>query len=72
VPLEEQERLTLLEHLISPQVFSGLPVTLSFGLCVMFCRSLFVLFTLAIALSVLLRFKDYDYPFGIFKLFFKK
>jgi hypothetical protein len=29
----------------------------------------FVLFRLAIMLSVLLRFMDSDYPFGIFKLF---
>jgi hypothetical protein len=35
----------------------------------MFCRSLFVLFLLAIMLSVLLRYTDTDYPFGIFKLF---
>jgi hypothetical protein len=35
----------------------------------MFCRSLFVLFLLAIVLSALLRFTDSDYPFGIFKLF---
>ena len=43
-------------------------------LCVMFCRSLFVLlsfFLLAIVLSGIHRFKDSDYPFGIFKLFFK-
>ena len=33
----------------------------------MFCRSLFVLLT--IVLSVLVRFTDPDYPFGIFKLF---
>ena len=37
----------------------------------MFCRSLFVLFLLAIVLSVLLRFTDSDYPSGIFKLFLK-
>ena len=30
----------------------------------------FVLFLLAIVLSVLLRYADSDYPFGIFKLFF--
>ena len=30
----------------------------------------FVLFLLAIALSVLLRYTDSDYPFGIFKLYF--
>jgi hypothetical protein len=35
----------------------------------MFCRSLFVLFLLAIVLSVLLRYTDSDYSFGIFKLF---
>jgi len=35
----------------------------------MFCRSLFVLFVLTIALSVPLRYTDSDYPFGIFKLF---
>jgi hypothetical protein len=34
----------------------------------MLCRSLFVLFLLAIVLSVL-RYTDSDYPFGIFKLF---
>jgi hypothetical protein len=36
----------------------------------MLCRSLFVLlsFSLAIVLSVLLRYTDSDYPFGIFKL----
>ena len=34
----------------------------------MFCRSLIVLFLLAIVLSVL-QFKDSDYSFGIFKLF---
>ena len=32
-------------------------------------RCPFVLFLLAIVLSVLLRFTDYDYPFAIFKLF---
>ena len=36
----------------------------------MFCRSLFVI--LAIVLSVLLRYTDSDYPFGIFKLFLQK
>jgi len=35
----------------------------------MLCRSLFVPFLLAIVLSVLLRFADSNYPFGIFKLF---
>ena len=68
VPLVEQELLTLLEHLSSPPVFSGVHVTQSLFLCVMFCRSLFVLFFLAIVLSVLLRFTDSDCLFGIFKL----
>jgi hypothetical protein len=43
-----------------------------FSFICMFCRSLFVLlyfFLLAIVLSVLLRFTDSEYPFGIFKLF---
>ena len=40
-----------------------------FSLMCMFCRSLFVLFLLAILLSVLFQFTDSDYPFGIFKLF---
>jgi hypothetical protein len=34
----------------------------------MFCRSLFVIFLVAIVLSVL-RFTDSDYPFGILKFF---
>ena len=51
--------------------FSGVRATWSLVLCVIFCRSLFVLFRLAIVLSALLRFTDVDYPFGIYKLFFK-
>ena len=44
VPLVEQELLTLPEHLSSHPVFSGvIRVTRSLVLCVMFCRSLFVL-----------------------------
>ena len=39
--------------------------------CVVFCRSLFVLCPLAIVLSDLLRYIDSDYSFGIFKLFFQ-
>ena len=35
----------------------------------MFCRSLFVIFLLAIVLYGLLRFTDSDYPFGIFNLY---
>jgi hypothetical protein len=38
----------------------------------MICRSLFVLFPLAIVLSVLLRFTDSDNLFGIIKLFLRR
>ena len=59
VPLVKQGLNPLPEHLSSPPVFSGVRVTRSVILCVMFCRSLFVLlsFSLAIVLSVL-RFID--------------
>ena len=70
VPLVEQELPTLPEHMRSPSVFSGVRVTRSLVLCV--CLQIFVcpfvLFLLAIVLSVLLRCTDSDYPFGIFKL----
>jgi len=39
VPLVEQELLTLLEHLSSPAVFSGVRVTRSLVLCVCFVDS---------------------------------
>jgi hypothetical protein len=58
---------TLPEHLSSPTVFSGVRVTRSLVLCVMFCRSLFVLFLLVIVLYVL-RFTDSHYLVGICKL----
>ena len=51
---------------------SGARIGQSLVYCVVFCKLLFVLlsfFLLANALSVLLRFTDTDYPFGIFKLF---
>jgi hypothetical protein len=35
----------------SPTVFGGVPVALSLVFCVMFCRSLFVLFHLAIEIE---------------------
>ena len=66
VPDVEQELLTLLDHMISPPVVSGVRVARSL-VFEMFCRSLFVLCLLAIVLSVL-HFKVSDYPFGIFKL----
>ena len=43
VPLVEHELLTLPDHLSSPPVFRAVRVTRSLVLCVMFCRSLFVL-----------------------------
>jgi len=73
VPLVEHKLLTPLEHLSSPQDFSGVRVSRSLILCLIFCRSLLVLmfffFLSTIVLSVLLRFTDFDCPFGIFKLF---
>ena len=73
VSLVEQELLTLPEHLSSLPVFSGVRVTRSLVLYVCFvdrCLS-FCTFLFAIVLSVLLRYTDSDYPFGIFKLFFR-
>ena len=66
VPLVEQALLNLPEHLSSPTVFSEVRVAQSLVFCV-FCR--FVLYLFVIVFSVLLRFTDSDYPFGIFKLF---
>jgi hypothetical protein len=50
-------------------VFSVVRVTPSLVLCVCFVDRFFDLVHLAIVLSVLLRFTDSVYPFGIFKLF---
>ena len=41
----EQELLTVPEHLSSLPVFSGFRVTRSLDFCVVFCRSLFILFS---------------------------
>jgi len=71
VSLVEQELFTLLEHLRSPPLFSGVHVTRSLVLYVCFVdRYLsFCTFLMAFVLSVLLRYTDSDCPFGIFKLF---
>ena len=67
----EQELLTLPEHLSSPRFLVGFVLRdLQFYvyvtvLLIFVCP--FVRFLLAIVLSVL-RYTDYDYPFGIFKL----
>jgi hypothetical protein len=67
----EQELLTLPRHLGSPPVFSGVHVARFLVFCIVFCGSMFVLFLLAIVLSVRLPFTISDYLFGIFKLVFK-
>jgi hypothetical protein len=65
----EAELPTLPKHLSSPPVFSGVRFDQSYVFCVVFCRSLFVLFLLAIVLSVHLRFTDSDYLFDIINVF---
>jgi len=60
---------TLPEHINSLPVFSGVRVARSLVFCVVFCRSLFVLFLLAIVLLILLQLTNYDFLFGVFKLF---
>ena len=54
LPIVEQERLTLPEHLHSHPSpdFSGVPVTHSLVFCVVFCGSLFVLLSLFFFLSL--------------------
>ena len=66
----KQVLFILPEHQSSFLVFSGIRVARSSVFYVVFCRSLFVLFLLVIVLSVLSRFTDSEYTFGIFKLFF--
>jgi hypothetical protein len=44
VPLVVQELLTILNHTNSLPVFTGVQVAQSLAFCVVFCRSLFVLF----------------------------
>ena len=51
------------------RVLGGYNVAQSLIFCVVFCISLFVLFLLAIVLSVHLQFTASDYPFCIFKPF---
>ena len=64
MPHVGQELLTLPEH----QFLVGF-VLRGRVLCVVFCRSLFLLLHLAIVLSVLLRSTGSDYTFSIFLLF---
>jgi hypothetical protein len=58
LPLVEQELLALPEHVGSHPVFCRARVAQSLFFCVMFCRSLFVLFILA----TVFRFTTSDYP----------
>ena len=62
VALVDPELLTLPEHLSSPLVFSGVRVTrpLVLYICLLVVECPFVLFLLAIVLSVLLRYTDSD------------
>ena len=69
VPHVEQELLSFPEHFSSLLVFNGVRVTLSLVICVVFCRPLFALFLLVIALSVLSIMAS-DNSFGIFKIYF--
>ena len=72
VSLVEQKMPTFPVHLSSPPIFSEVCVTRSLVLCLCFvdrCLS-FSTFPFAIVLSVL-RFTEFDYLFGIFKLFFR-
>ena len=63
MPLTEQELLIIPEHLRSSSVFSGVRVIRSLAICVCFVNRFypFVFFLLAIVLSVLLRYVDFDY-----------
>ena len=67
--LVKQELFTFPEHPSSALVCSDVRVARSLVFCVMFCKSLFVPFHLAIVLAVLVLFTDSNNPFGIFKLF---
>jgi hypothetical protein len=66
VSLVEQELLASPRHMAHSGC-SGARVSQSVVFCVVFCRSLFFLFLLAIVLSVL-KFTYSNYPFCIFKL----
>jgi hypothetical protein len=67
MPLVEQELLTIPQHLSSPPISSVVHVTRSLVLCVIFCRSLFVLLCLIFWPLCCLSFFDLrilisDYP----------
>jgi hypothetical protein len=64
----EQDLLTITEHT------SSSPILVGSCFCVVFCKSLFVLFFFFHLVNILslLRFTASDYPFGIFKPFLWK
>ena len=66
--LVKQELPTLPKHLSLYLVFSGVGVARSLVFCVVFCKSLFALFSFGHCDVCPSRFKDSDYPFAIFKL----
>jgi hypothetical protein len=68
MPLVMQELLTLQGYLHLPTGLCRIHVAQSLVFCVVFCKSLFVLFLLAIVFSVL-RVKISVYPFGISNAF---
>ena len=69
VTLVEQELLILPEHMSSPPIFSGVRVTRSLIFNVCFVDHCLSFSTFSSGHCVLLWYTDYDYPFGIFKLF---
>ena len=71
VPLVEQDLLTLPGHLSSPDFFCEVRPTLSLVSRVCFVDRCLSFSLLAVVLSVLLPFTDPNYPFDIFKLFFR-
>ena len=69
VPLVEHEIFRLPEDMSSLPVYSVVRVTRSLVFCAVVCILFFVLLLFAIVLSVLVRFTDSDYPFGIVNIF---
>ena len=70
VPLVEHDIFRLPEDMSSLPVYSVVRVTRSLVFCAVVCILFFVLLHFAIVFSVLVRFTDSDYPFGIANLYF--
>ena len=71
VPLEEEELLTFPVHLSSSLVLSGIRVTQFLLLCVMFCRTLFLIlswFFLSFGYCIVYPLSIYGFWLPIFKL----